>query len=289
MRLVVASFAILAAALACTPRQAAESLVLNDVVVRSADIPFGGDARQKLDVYRQRTTLSPAPVIVFIYGGRWKYGAKRDYLLAGNDLARSGYIVVIPGYRLFPEQVFPAWVEDGASAIRWTHDNISRFGGDTTRIFVVGHSAGAHTATMLALDRHYLRDAGLGDNAVRGFVSLAGPVDTTWTDDDVQQIMGPREQWPSTYPYNFVDGRNPPLLLLHGTSDSVVSFGNSVRLAELIRSRGGCVRLGLFPGVGHVKIAAAFAFPTLRIAPVLRSVSAFIDDPVRDSCPVSGS
>ena len=271
--------ALIALIAGCSPRNAVESLVLNDQVVRNADISYGADARQRLDVYRARTTRTGAPVVIFLYGGRWKYGSKRDYLLVGNTLARRGLIVVIPDARQFPAVRFPAWVDDGASAVRWTRDNIARFGGDSSRLVVVGHSSGAHTVAMLALDERYLQRAGLARDAVRGFASLAGPVDTTWTAPDVQEIMGPSEGWPATYPYNFIDGTAPPLLLLHGTSDHVVTVGNSVRLAERIREHGGCVRLQLYEGIGHVQIALALALPVLALAPALHDVLEFVQDP----------
>ncbi|MDB4914919.1 MAG: alpha/beta hydrolase [Gemmatimonadetes bacterium] len=275
---------------ACTPRHTAERLILNDTVIRSADIPFGADVRQQLDVYRARRTRKPAPVIVFIYGGRWKYSTKHDYLLVGNALARDGYVSVVPNYRLYPTVRYPAWVEDGAQAIRWTRDHIAEFGGDPAQIFVVGHSSGAHTVTMLALDTHFLRDAGVpvnGFNGVRGFVSLAGPVDTTWTAPDVQELMGPSSGWPATYPYNFMSAVSPPLLLLHGTSDDVVSVGNSTRLAARIRAAGGCAQSRVHHGIDHVGIALAFALPGLDIAPVMRDVATFIRDPRGTACPIT--
>ncbi|MEO8337062.1 MAG: alpha/beta hydrolase [bacterium] len=273
----------------CSPRQGLEQLVLYDRVVRSADNDYGTNARQRLDVYRERRTRSSAPVVVFLYGGRWKYGSKRDYLLVGNALARRGLVVVIPDYRLFPEVRFPAWVEDGAQAVRWTRDNVARYGGDPRNIIVVGHSAGAHTAAMLALDEHFLRDVGLPRDAVRGFVSLAGPVDTIWTDPDVQELMGPRESWPASYPYNFIDGNEPPLLLLQGAADDVVSAGNAARLAARISAMGGCARSIVYPRVGHVEIAFALTFPSLDAAPVARDVGAFVRDPVSATCPLHAS
>jgi acetyl esterase/lipase len=224
-------------------------------------------------------------VVVFLYGGRWKHGSKRDYLLLANTLARRGWVVVVPDYRLYPAVRFPGWVDDGARAVRWTRDHAARFGGDTSRLFVVGHSAGAHTAALLALDERYLRSAGVPAGAVRGFVSLAGPVDTTWTAPDVQRLMGPERGWPSTYPVRHIDGTEPPLLLLHGASDDVVGSRNSVRLAGRIRERGGCARASVYRGVGHIEIALALAFPALRLAPVLDDLARFVRDPWTDACP----
>ncbi|MEO5814845.1 MAG: alpha/beta hydrolase [Gemmatimonadaceae bacterium] len=280
---------LVAVASGCSPRQGLEQLVLYDRVVRAADNSYGVGTRQRLDVYRERRARTAAPVVVFLYGGRWKYGSKRDYLLVGNALARRGLVVVIPDYRLFPEVRFPAWVEDGAQAVRWTRDNIARYGGDPRNIIVVGHSAGAHTAAMLALDEHFLSDVGLPRDAVRGFVSLAGPVDTIWTDPDVQELMGPRSSWPASYPYNFIDGDEPPLFMLQGAADDVVSAGNATRLAERIFTRGGCARSIVYPHVGHVEIVIALAFPSLDAASVARDVGAFVRDPVGATCPLRTS
>lgn len=276
---------LLLAAAACSPRVGVERLVLGDDIARAADIQYGDSARQRLDVYRRVTTRAPAPVIVFLYGGRWKYGTKDDYLLIGNNFARRGWVTVIANYRLYPKVLFPAWVEDGASAVAWTVRNIERFGGDTSRIIVVGHSSGAHTTALLALDEHYLRDAGVAAGTVRGFVSIAGPVDTSWTARDVQRLMGPAEGWPSTYPATHVDASDPPLLLMHGDADDVVSVGSSVRLAERIRERGGCVGLHIYHDVGHINIAAALGLPGIGSAPVLEDLARFVRDPVGEACP----
>jgi acetyl esterase/lipase len=277
------ALAILSAVLsACTPRAVAETIALDDQVVRTAGLAYGEDPRQTLDVYRARQTRRSAPVVIFLYGGRWKYSSKRDYLLIGNALARRGWIAVLPDYRLYPEATFPAWVVDGASAVRWTRDHIARYGGDSTCIIVVGHSSSAHTVAMLALDERYLRAAGVPSGTIRGFASMAGPVDTTWTAPDVQALMGPSDEWPASYPSNFVDGSNAPLLLLHGASDNVVSVGNSVRLANRITSRGGCAKLVVYPGIGHVKIALAIVIPS--IAPTLRDIATFVDDPAGYAC-----
>jgi acetyl esterase/lipase len=261
----------------CVPRDAAEFFLLGGHVDLTPDIPYGNDPRQRLDVY-QPERGQPAPVVVFLYGGRWQHGSKRDYRLLGGALIRQDIVAVIPDYRLYPEVRFPGWVEDAAHVVRWVRDSIGRFGGDPSQIFVVGHSSGAHTTALLALDEHYLRDVGLSPKSVRGFVSLAGPVATTWTDPDVQRLMGPAKGWPDTYPMEQVDGTEAPMLLLHGAMDHVVSAANSARLAARIRGRGGCARLKIYRGLGHVAIVLALSLPQLDIAPVLDEVTRFIAD-----------
>ncbi len=277
--------ALLALAAACSPRTGLERLALGEDVVRTADVAYGHAVRQTLDIYRPFPPRSPAPVVLFVYGGRWRYGSKDDYLLVANAFVRRGWVTVIADYRLHPEAFFPAWVEDGASAVRWTLDNIERYGGDTTRITVVGHSAGAHTVALLALDERYLNEAGVPAGSVQGFVSVAGPIDTTWTAPDVQRLMGPPGGWPATYPATHIDGREPPLLLLHGDRDEVVSPTNSVRLAGRIRQRGGCVNLVMYRGVGHVDIAIGLGLPAAVAAPVLDDLATFVRDPVAATCP----
>lgn len=275
---------LIAISTSCTPRAALERLVLGDLVERAVDLPYGEGERRTLDVYQASRARGTAPVVVFLYGGRWKYGSKDDYLLVANAFVRRGWVTVVPDYRLHPAVLFPAWVEDGAAAVRWTADNIHRFGGDARNIIVVGHSAGAHTAALLALDERYLRNAGVPPGVVRGFVSVAGPVDTNWTAPDVQRLMGPRDGWPETYPATHVDGRNPPLLLMHGGSDDVALPVSSTRLAATIQQRGGCASARIYSNLGHIDIAVALGLPALRAEPVLDDLEQFIEDPAGFAC-----
>ena len=261
---------------ACAPRQFAESVLIGNHFELVRDVQYGRSLQERLDVYRPKRGGRSVPVIVFLYGGRWQSGSKEEYRLLGDALTGEGVVAVVPDYHRYPEVRFPIWVEDAARAVRWVKDSIGAFGGDPAQIFVMGHSSGAHTATLLALDDHYFQDAGVPPSAVRGFISLAGPVATTWTDPDVQALMGPREMWPRTYPLELVTGSAPPLLLLHGVRDRLVSSANSIRLAARIRARGGCAPVILYRGLDHIGIILALALPRFNIAPVLRDVMAFV-------------
>lgn len=271
----------------CSPLRVAEGFLLGDQFIRNRDVVYRVGERGRLDVYRPRSSRGESPVVVFLYGGRWQNGSKEQYRLLGAALTRRGIIAVVPDFRLYPEVEFPGWVDDAAQAVAWTRKNIQSFGGDAAQVWVVGHSSGGHTATMLALDERYLRDAGLPPAAVRGFVSLAGPVDTIWTDPDVQALMGREDGWPGTYPRSHIDGTEPPLLLLHGADDKTVSSTNSVRLAARIRERGGCAQAKVYRGVGHVEIVVALSLPTLGIAPVLDDVVKFVQDRRTSGCRVT--
>jgi acetyl esterase/lipase len=116
-------------------------------------------------------------VVIFFYGGGWNAGSRGDYGFAGAAFASRQFIAIIPDYRLVPNVAFPTFVEDGALAVRWTRDNIRKYGGDPERITLAGHSAGAYNAAMLALDSRYLKSAGVDEETVRAIALLSGPYD----------------------------------------------------------------------------------------------------------------
>src|SRR3569833_1942822 len=154
---------------------------------RKADIAYGSDARQKLDVYvpkparesREaegvRSRAAARPVVIFWYGGSWQSGSKSDYRFVGAALADRGYITVLPDYRLYPEVKFPGFLDDAAHAVAWVQQHAQEFGGDPHRIVLMGHSAGAHSAAYLALNHEFLAKRGANPDWLAGLVGLSGP------------------------------------------------------------------------------------------------------------------
>jgi len=107
-----------------------------------------------LDTYAPPSSSDLSPVIIFIYGGAWISGDKHLYALLGRHLAAEGYLVVIPNYTLFPKAQVNTMIEEVSQAITWTEKNCAALGGDPERIFVCGHSAGAHLALLTAIRDH---------------------------------------------------------------------------------------------------------------------------------------
>ena len=237
-----------------------------------ADIPYGDGARQRLDVYRPAQPTGSAPVVVFFYGGNWESGRREDYRFVGQSFASQGFVAVVPDYRLYPEVRYPAFVQDGAAAVAWVHENIARFGGDPRRIVLAGHSAGAHMAVMLAVNPAFL---GAERTALVGAVGIAGPYDFVPSGRN-RDILDADGGGPSAMPIDYVDGAAAPLLLLTGDADTLVLPGNSTRLAERIRGHGGTVALVRYPDMGHTKIIAALASPLSWLGPVRQDVLAFL-------------
>jgi acetyl esterase/lipase len=168
---------------------------------------------------------------------------------------------------------------DGAAVLRWTRDNARAFGGDPDRIFLMGHSAGAHIAVLLSLDPRYLAEAGLDRRAVRGTIGLAGPYDfLPLASSRLRAVFGQDigADLAPTQPINFADGDAPPMLLATGDDDNVVYPRNTIRLAQKLRAAGGHVEEALYPGVGHYAILLALARPTRGFAPVLDDAERFI-------------
>lgn len=264
-------------AAACSPVRWLNGTVRRHTDSAVRDVPYGGLARQRLDVYRPSDGSTPAAVVVFFYGGSWQGGERSDYLFVADALASKGFVTVIPDYRVYPEVKFPAFVEDAARAVRWVRDHAAELGADPARIYLMGHSAGAHIAALLSLDGHYLHDVGLDRSAIRAVVGLAGPYDfLPFHSETLRTLFGPPAGWPSTQPINFVEGHEPPMLLLTGAWDTKVRPGNTRRLSARICQSGGTARAIFYRGLGHGTLLAAFSWPLRRLAPVLDDTAAFL-------------
>ncbi len=277
-------FALLAAILAgCAPIRLLNTLVPESGLQVSRDLVYGAGSRNKLDVYQPKNSIdsptsSAKPVIVFFYGGAWDSGEKSGYLFAAEALTSRGYVVVVPDYRLYPEITFPTYMGDAALAVKWTFDNIGKYGGDTSNVFVMGHSAGAQLAALVAYDKSYLDQVGASSGRIRGVVSLAGPMDFLPLTEEKLEYIFPVSVRAASQPINYITGREPATLLLHGLADTRVGIHNSRNLAARILERGGTVETTYYPEMTHVGIVLALAAPLRDGKPVLARVAKFIDE-----------
>lgn len=265
----------------CTKLQLLNATVSPFGYARTNNLAYGTDPRQKLDVYRPTKAAPNGKVVIFFYGGSWRDGSKTDYRFVAQALTSRGFIVVLPDYRLYPQVTFPAFVEDGAAAVRWTHDNISSFGGDTNQLYLMGHSAGSHIAALLTLDAHYLKSVGLDRSAIRATATLSGPYDFTpnpWDRPVFNQATNATSIDPQIEPITFVDGKEPPMLLVQGLQDKIVSPSNAEHLAARIREKGGEVKYITYPNRGHASVVVALVWPYQWLAPVLDDVTEFFDE-----------
>jgi len=255
-----------------------------DVVLAADAVPFGA-AGQTLDVWRPAAGRGRRPVVVFFYGGGWVHGDRRSYAFAARAFARAGFVVVVPDYRKVPAARFPAFVEDGAAAVRWTHDHVAALGGDPGRIALAGHSAGAYIAAMLALDRRWLSQAGVDPAVVRAAVPMCGPYDFyPYTGRAVAAFAGKSDPR-ATQPVAFARAGAPPMLLLVAGRDTQVRARNAINLAARLRGVGGRVAVRTYAGLSHENVVMALSRPFAHYAPVLEDSTRFIMAATRSASP----
>jgi len=276
-RLFVASLAPLL--VACSPVAMIDRLTPTDTYAFRGDIAYGPAARQRLDIYRPLAAAGGAPVVVFFYGGSWTSGNRAMYRFVGEALAARGIVTVIADYRLYPEVRYPDFLYDCARAVAWTLRHAAQFGGDPHQLYLMGHSAGAYNAAMLALNPHWLHSVGLQRADLAGWIGLAGPYDfLPITDREVQPVFDHPDYPPGCMPIDSVrDDRVPRTFLGAARADSLVNpLRNTVQLANALRAHGAQVTLELYTGVNHQTLIGSFAAPLRWMSPVLGDVVRFV-------------
>jgi len=243
---------------------------------RPETLRYGAAPRQVLDVYRPRHATR-APLVVFFYGGSWQNGSRDIYAFLGRAFAAQGIVTAVPDYTLYPEARFPVFLEDAARATAFAREHAASWGADPQRLVLMGHSAGAYIAAMLACDPQWLARAGLDAHRdVAALIGLAGPYDFLPIESGVLQTIFGGPERAETQPINFVTGREAPALLATAQRDMLVTPGNTLRFAARIHELGGRVEERAYGRVNHFTLIGAFA-PGLRLlAPVLRDVDDFI-------------
>ena len=217
------------------------------------DIAYGDGPRRRLDLYVPDGLRAPAPVLLFFYGGSWQSGSKNIYRAFGEAFASAGIVTAIADYRLYPQVKYPAFVEDGAAALRFVKERIGEHGGDGARIFLCGHSAGAYIATMLACNPQY------GAGQLRGVIGIAGAYDFLPLYDPVLIDIFGGDRVMATQPIKYARNTSPPMLLAHGTKDRTVGAGNSRRMAMRLSEAGNEVELIEYQGASHLGILLSLA------------------------------
>ncbi|MCU0511660.1 MAG: alpha/beta hydrolase [Anaerolineae bacterium] len=261
---------LLALLLASLPAQAGAPQPT--VTLNIAYVP-GGTLRQRLDVYRPPNLTAPAPTLILIHGGGYLFGDKLWVRQNALYFASAGYAVVAPGYRLAPAHTYPAQIEDVFCALAWTFTHAAEYGLDQQRIAVVGESAGANAAALLAMvddPARYLTGCpwALPEAArVRGAVLFYPPLDLSTCacerakqmaalylgvdPDALDQEAAVRQAMASASPLAWLDGSEPPVLLVHGTADELIPISEAELLVERLAALAVPVELVPVAGAGH--------------------------------------
>jgi acetyl esterase/lipase len=247
---------------------------------KTVDLSYGSSEKQRLDIYHvdNEQLGEAAPVVIFYYGGCW--GActdlnKTDYRFVAESLVNKNTVVVVPDYQQYPEVLFAGIMQDVSAVVAWVQNNIADYGGDPNRIFLMGHSSGAHLASMLTLNEEYLSTE--RSRSIKGFIGLAGPYDfLPFTKSYQPTLFGPEPLYALSQPVNFVDGNEPPLLLLYGGEDDTIRKKNMVSLREKVLSAGGQVKTKTYADLSHAGLLAALSIPLRSGDTVREDIHRFI-------------
>lgn len=259
---------------ACSPLTLLNATVSDNGYQSIVNQAYGPQPRQRLNVYMPNKVENNADVVIFYYGGRWQNGSKGLYTFVADAFTSKGIITVLPDYRLSPGVDWRDFISDGADTYQWVHNNIGKYNGNPKRIFIMGHSAGAHIAAMVAV-----RGSLLDKNIRRpcGFVGLAGPYDFLPIDQaDISRVFSTADDLKNTQPITFVDKGDPAMLLLHGLNDTTVKPGNSIRMAQRARELGGQAKIKLYKAVDHSDILISLSSTFRNYSPALKDSIAFM-------------
>lgn len=266
----------------CSGLGAINSMTSNEGYHVTSNLQYDRTTGDALDVYNF-ASAQDAPVVVFFYGDRWTKGSREDYKFVGQALTSQGFVVVIADTRKYPYVRFPAFMQDAAKTVRWTHENIKGFGGDPNKIFVMGHDSGAHIGALLALNESYLKAVGGSRTWLKGMIGLAGPYDfMPLTAPDLRDMFGPPDRYEQSQPIMYTDGQNVPLLLMHAEDDQVVLIKNTRTLSQAVAKAGGPVETLTYPKIScpsfnsHLCILTTIAAPLRNQSDVLAGITDFI-------------
>lgn len=240
----------------------------------TADVAYGQDARQRLDIY------TPAdgqrhPVLVFVYGGSWQSGKRQTYAFVGRQFAKAGYTTVVMDYRLAPAHVFPDYVLDTTQAVGWVYRNIANYGGNPEQLFIMGHSAGAFNAVSAVDDKRFWAKSEVPDKALRGVIGLAGPYDYDFRLGNTQVAFPPNSTREQVMPVYHIRSGVPPHLLVTGSKDTLVYPQNADSLQQALIKAGGNVERIEVPA-NHAGVVLGLSKPLQPFYPTFDKINAFL-------------
>ena len=223
-------------------------MMIDPSVAVTKGIPYVDNAggKQKLDLYLPKDKTG-FPILVFIHGGGWTSGDRALYQPLGNKLAMAGIGVAIPSYRLMPGVKFPDQIDDAAAAVAWVSKNIGAKGGDLTRFFLSGHSAGGHLVSLLALHPEHLKRHEVDPKSISGVMALSGVYDVA----DLP-VFGDAEIRKAASPVHFIRNGLPPFLVTYCQWDYPFLPYQARQFSVALERASVKTKLVYVPGLSHI-------------------------------------
>ncbi len=217
-----------------------------------------------LDIYMP-DSKEKTPVLIFIHGGIWRAGDKAMGPMEnlGKVFAENGITVVQINYRLYPEVIFPEFVNDAANAVSWVYNNIENYNGDKNKIYLGGHSAGGHIAALVALDTSYLTALGINASVIKGIIPMEGAYDinlmfkdsgtaNVWKLKDV--FSNDEKIWKSASPVFYSKNCIAKVLLIHGSNDELTPKEQTDEFYKALKDNNKNAELYIAQGKDHFSI-----------------------------------
>lgn len=215
------------------------------------NIPYGLKARHRLDLYRTSAPRQQRPLIVFVHGGAWMHGDKKDYGFIGEAFAKEGFDVAVINYHLAPEYIFPASIDDLSLALSYLTQSQHKLQIEVENVVLMGHSAGAFNV-MSALYHPTPYQLQVKEN-IRAIVGLAGPYHFDYKGDPIcADAFDQNVPYQQVMPYYFVEHNQVKHYLFTADKDNIVGYSNSEDFDRRLKASGNHSQLIQIPRVGHI-------------------------------------
>lgn len=225
---------------------------------------------QELNVFAPADKHKLKPVLIYVHGGSWNSGNKKLYSFLGSRMARKGVVTVIPDYPKSPAAGYNEMAVAIAAAVKWTKQNISRYGGDSNRIFISGHSAGGHLAALVSIKNDYFKNLEI-TNPIKGIILIdAAGLDMYGYLKEQNFAEGERYlktfsndplTWKAASPIYFLQQGMPPMLIYQGGKTyPSISIGNK-KFTDSLKGYDVKFSYHILPGKKHVPMITQFLNP----------------------------
>ena len=266
----------------CSPFRVIDLLVDRKGYTLEKEQSYGDGPSMRMDIYfpKNHSNINE-DIIMFVYGGSWRSGRlfsgkKEYYRFVGKFFSNEGFTTIIPDYRVYPEVKFPTFVEDVAKAVKWIHTNMD-LNKDNRRLILVGHSAGAHIVSLLALDPNYFNKVEIDRSVLRGWVGLSGPYNFNplairYIRPIFESVINDIDK---ARPIFFASEKAPPGMLIHGKRDRLVSESNSLALFKALTNTGS--KIGYVAiDAGHFDTVLGLGVPFIGKSEVQAAIFRFL-------------
>lgn len=252
-------------------------LTPKDTFEKEEHLAYGLKARNRLDLYRSKNPKKQKPLIVFVHGGSWQHGNKRDYLFIGETFAREGFDVAVINYQLAPENIFPAFVDDLAQAIHYLNQNKVKLNISTDNMILMGHSAGAFNVMSVVYSAQSQNFK--YKDQIKAIVGLAGPYHFDYVGDPLSEhAFDHKISYQQVMPYYFIEPNHIKHYLLVAEQDQVVERKNALDLDIALRQKGNHSHIAVIPKTGHITIVATLASLMSHYFKTKRTILHFLEE-----------